>query len=46
MTKTAAADTLLKTVIFILLHTVFRLLSINGHDINKSAAEIPFHRLK
>jgi hypothetical protein len=40
--KTATAIIILKTVLFTLVHNMFRLLPINGHDMSKGAVEIIF----
>jgi hypothetical protein len=36
----------LKTVLFTFLRNFFKLLAVNGHDINKISAEINFHLTK
>jgi hypothetical protein len=42
VTETAISIATLKTVLFILLHNVLRLLPANGHDMHKTAAYINF----
>jgi hypothetical protein len=44
--KTATAIIILKTVLFILLHNMFRLMPINGHDMSKGAVKIIFIKKK
>jgi hypothetical protein len=40
--KTVIGVVILKTVLFMLLHIIFRWLQIHGHDMNKRAVEIIF----
>jgi hypothetical protein len=41
--KTVIGITILKTILFTLLHNMFSLMPINDHDMNKRAAEITLH---
>lgn len=41
--KTVTGITVLKIVLFILLHNMLSLMPINDHDMNKRAAEITSH---
>jgi hypothetical protein len=40
LTKPVIDVVIPKTIIFIMLHNMFRLMPINGHNMNKRAAEI------